>query len=60
VIFIGNYWIRSWSILTREESREEDFERGLSLVGNYCVGVLQRKRMECSQAYSGLVYLAFS
>jgi hypothetical protein len=24
-----------------EGRREEDFERGLSLVGNYCVGVLQ-------------------
>jgi hypothetical protein len=59
VMFRGTYWIRSLSILSREEWRKT-LKRRLSLVGNYCIGILQWKWVECFQAYSVLVYVAFS
>ena len=44
-VFRGSYWIRDWSLLFKEEERNELKER-MQDSGDYCHGTFQQLRLE--------------
>jgi hypothetical protein len=57
VMFRGTFWIRSWSILSKEDGRSILKEGRMSNVGDGGAGDLSQIWMECSKAYWHLDFL---